>query len=607
TISDSKRRTNCSELPDKEKFPFKFKCFSAAHLAELVEQGKRAIGPVHLQRAILQYLLQTNAFSSVPPSDFTTQPYYMENTLRFQEKRVLLVKKIAQRKRMLKQKQYQASKEYKRLHDEWQGRSTRTYGSRKSRHRGQEDTHYYKFHCGDVVRSEKEFLETLQSLASADNVSQGIVSRCTSADIPPMAPHSPRPMNNSNGLILDPKIHFFRGSNSDRWSEREKAQFVKAYLQFPKQFGKIAEALPEKTPAQCVLFYYRTKKLSDLKGQLGKKRKAELLTKRRINSLGRRNRGREKDKQSSPYHDSELKQQNKEDQHTPSPVSSSSHDQLDVVGDKDVTKSDYLADDSLIDPDVQEIDIEDIPAGVAAHESSALSPFSTPEVAHSERPKQPSPSSEVPGVRAITKINALLNSPTGTAESKWDKSAIIEWFGGSDDSSALISTSEPPVYLSAEVPVRPSLPFPSRPLKPIVHAESSNQMPYCSTTSYISSDARQPTTQIWSHIHMPTLPLHPMVYSMPHQSSFHQVPYQNLSTLQPQPYSFTSYPCLPDYSYRENIPKPHLHQPILSRAPTEPPSLHPVQTALSASETNSQNSKADSEAPSSASLTSKPT
>jgi hypothetical protein len=31
-------------------------------------------------------------------------------------------------------------------------------------------------------------------------------------------------------------------------------------MQFPKKFGRIAASLPNKTTAECVRFYYRTKK-----------------------------------------------------------------------------------------------------------------------------------------------------------------------------------------------------------------------------------------------------------------------------------------------------------------------------------------------------------
>ena len=48
-------------------------------------------------------------------------------------------------------------------------------------------------------------------------------------------------------------------SSLDVWTEEEVQIFCKRFSQHPKQFGKIAADLPEKSTAQAVLFYYRMK------------------------------------------------------------------------------------------------------------------------------------------------------------------------------------------------------------------------------------------------------------------------------------------------------------------------------------------------------------
>ncbi|KAJ1673352.1 Gei-8p, partial [Spiromyces aspiralis] len=86
------------------------------------------------------------------------------------------------------------------------------------------------------------------SLKVGDGIPASIVSEMTGPDVPA---HGPLFNNNS-----DP---------DNIWTNEEKDIFVREYLQHPKQFGKIALALPFKNPRECVLFYYRNKKSLNLK------------------------------------------------------------------------------------------------------------------------------------------------------------------------------------------------------------------------------------------------------------------------------------------------------------------------------------------------------
>ncbi|SOV07042.1 uncharacterized protein UDID_18620 [Ustilago sp. UG-2017a] len=54
-----------------------------------------------------------------------------------------------------------------------------------------------------------------------------------------------------NGYVADPLAFYLDEFDPDLWSEEEKAIFARRYALWPKQFGKIAQALPHKTPAQC--------------------------------------------------------------------------------------------------------------------------------------------------------------------------------------------------------------------------------------------------------------------------------------------------------------------------------------------------------------------
>ncbi|SNX82358.1 uncharacterized protein MEPE_01064 [Melanopsichium pennsylvanicum] len=121
---------------------------------------------------------------------------------------------------------------------------------------------------GDAVRSEAEFLEILASLETADMQDPNMRAARTTATAPDMHinPESDHlmklPFDDINGYVADPLAFYLDEFDPDVWSEEEKAIFARRYALWPKQFGKIAQALPHKTPSQCVRYYYLSKKLA---------------------------------------------------------------------------------------------------------------------------------------------------------------------------------------------------------------------------------------------------------------------------------------------------------------------------------------------------------
>lgn len=119
---------------------------------------------------------------------------------------------------------------------------------------------------GDAVRSEAEFLEILASLENADMQDPNMRAARTTATAPDMYidPDSDHLMklryDDINGFVADPLAFYLDKFDPDVWSEEEKAIFARRYALWPKQFGKIAQALPHKTPAACVRYYYLNKK-----------------------------------------------------------------------------------------------------------------------------------------------------------------------------------------------------------------------------------------------------------------------------------------------------------------------------------------------------------
>lgn len=120
---------------------------------------------------------------------------------------------------------------------------------------------------GDAVRSEAEFLEILASLENADMQDPNMRAARTTATTPDMHidPDSDHLMklryDDVNGFVADPLAFYLDEFDPDVWTDEEKAIFARRYALWPKQFGKIAQALPHKTPSQCVRYYYLNKKV----------------------------------------------------------------------------------------------------------------------------------------------------------------------------------------------------------------------------------------------------------------------------------------------------------------------------------------------------------
>ncbi|KAM0748135.1 hypothetical protein T439DRAFT_74937 [Meredithblackwellia eburnea MCA 4105] len=139
---------------------------------------------------------------------------------------------------------------------------------------------------GDAVRSEAEFLEILASLETADMRDPNVRATRTAAVVPDMIVDLDEKrevldlsFDDDRARVGDPEDFYEIHKPLDLWTEEEVQIFCKRYSQHPKQFGKIAAELPEKTTAQCVLFYYRMKNtidfrsLSDRRGRDGRRRK----------------------------------------------------------------------------------------------------------------------------------------------------------------------------------------------------------------------------------------------------------------------------------------------------------------------------------------------
>ncbi|KAL3856873.1 hypothetical protein ACJMK2_011584, partial [Sinanodonta woodiana] len=123
---------------------------------------------------------------------------------------------------------------------------------------------------GVYARSEAEFEQIMDGLHEQEEEDKKMRSY---AVIPPMmldARQRKLRFINNNGLIEDPMEEYKERKHINCWSNHEKQIFKEKYLQHPKNFALIATYLDKKTTADCVQFYYQTKKSENYKQLLRK-------------------------------------------------------------------------------------------------------------------------------------------------------------------------------------------------------------------------------------------------------------------------------------------------------------------------------------------------
>lgn len=254
-------------------------------------------------------------------------PCFKENIKRFEEIKTSLAASLASRQKDLEQKGKRLKREYKRYYETWKSKNLaldRIHDQKRripdrgslyrSRRRVEEEPDDYvdgvifngdpfeglRFGTdgtsgysggpnkgawtSDAARSEAELLEIIQSLESADMRNPELRAAKTTATIPDMildAKERIRTFDDRRGLVADPLTYYHTGHDTgDTWSQQEMTAFMEGYMQYPKQFEKIAAAVGTKSAPQCVLFYYRKKTKIDFKALVSKGRRGKAGRKR---------------------------------------------------------------------------------------------------------------------------------------------------------------------------------------------------------------------------------------------------------------------------------------------------------------------------------------
>ncbi|KAF7316381.1 Nuclear receptor corepressor 2-like [Mycena indigotica] len=116
---------------------------------------------------------------------------------------------------------------------------------------------------GDLVRSDLEMEQIIASLGYDEATDPNQLSTRNLAIIPDMIPFTGQTRytyDDTNYLVENPHEYYAPCTGIHDWTEQEKEAFLDAFAKTPKQFGIIADQLPNKTAAQCVEYYYLHKK-----------------------------------------------------------------------------------------------------------------------------------------------------------------------------------------------------------------------------------------------------------------------------------------------------------------------------------------------------------
>ncbi|XP_041058045.1 nuclear receptor corepressor 2 isoform X3 [Carcharodon carcharias] len=119
-----------------------------------------------------------------------------------------------------------------------------------------------------VARSEHEISEIIHGLSEQENIEKQMRQL---AVVPPMlfdADQQRIKFINMNGLMEDPMKVYKERQLINHWGDQEKEIFREKFIQHPKNFGHLTTFLERKKVADCVLYYYLSKKSENYKAQL---------------------------------------------------------------------------------------------------------------------------------------------------------------------------------------------------------------------------------------------------------------------------------------------------------------------------------------------------
>lgn len=187
----------------------------------------------------------------------------------FSKTKRALANYVGQRQMMTDDKINQLREEYLSLQESWIEHCNGLDEKQKSLASEQENQHGGRTTrrtaaITDAVRSDFEMEQIIASLGVDDATDPNHLSLRNLAKIPDMISVTNGKVDylfdDTSHLVENPKEYFAPHTGIEDWTEAEKKTFLQKFGAYPKQFGIIADYLPNKTAAQCVDYYYLHKK-----------------------------------------------------------------------------------------------------------------------------------------------------------------------------------------------------------------------------------------------------------------------------------------------------------------------------------------------------------
>ncbi|KAG6873092.1 hypothetical protein C0995_003138 [Termitomyces sp. Mi166 len=182
-----------------------------------------------------------------------------------------LVERFEERQNTLTEKVQRLKQEYVSLHERWLAHCTALDEQNKAAVSEPEivqptgrTTRRSTANLGDAVRSDLEMEQIIASLGNDEATDPNHLSLRNLATIPNMISVTHGKVDytydDTNHRVENPAEYYGPRTGIDDWTEEEKKTFLDKFATHPKQFGMIADHLPNKTAAQCVDYYYLHKK-----------------------------------------------------------------------------------------------------------------------------------------------------------------------------------------------------------------------------------------------------------------------------------------------------------------------------------------------------------
>ncbi|KAF8884922.1 hypothetical protein CPB84DRAFT_149708 [Gymnopilus junonius] len=187
----------------------------------------------------------------------------------FLKTRPLLSQYLKKRNFTVEEKIAKLREEYLSLHERWVAHCNalneqqKTLASEHESHHSGRTTRRSTA-ITDAVRSDFEMEQIIASLGYDDAMDPTHLSMKNVATIPDMISatngYIDYLFDDTSKLVENPKEYYAPNTGIDDWTEEEKKIFLDKYAAYPKQFGIIADFIPNKTAHQCVDYYYLHKK-----------------------------------------------------------------------------------------------------------------------------------------------------------------------------------------------------------------------------------------------------------------------------------------------------------------------------------------------------------